>query len=141
MNKIKKYIIKYLLPSLLVVIFFIPFICVKLKAASTTQIIKDLYLSPFSVLFDGYKLGVISVLFLGVNVVYIVYCLIHETPKRILIRRIALLSSIIMYILIFKFTTNTNLNLFAVLINIGIAIIYIINCFKEVLQNTILLEK
>lgn len=139
MKKTNLFIIKYMVPCLLIVIYFIPFICVKLPDVNNDSVYYDTYFSPFKLLFNMNIYSIISIIFLLINISYFVFCVLKLNNKKVFIKRVLLISSIIFYILIFKFSTNSNLNLLSTLINVFVALIYILNLIKEIFYYELLI--
>lgn len=131
MKKVKYVLLKFIMPFLVIVVFFIPFICLKVQKENNFNYY-DIYLSPLKCLLSMNKYGVLSITFLLINLMYFIFCVIKDNAYVINFRKITLALSIIIYIFTFKFTTNSNLNLFSVFINLFIVLIYICNCIKEI---------
>lgn len=134
MKKMMFYLLKYIMPCLIICIYFIPFICIR-GNKENNLIYYDIYLSPFKCLIEMNKYFVLSVTFLIINMSYLIFCFIKDDNRSLMFRKLTLALSIILYIFIFKFTTNSNLNLLSVIINLIIVLIYICNCLKEIFYN------
>lgn len=134
MKKMMFYLLRYIMPCLIMCAYFIPFICIK-GNNENDLIYYDIYLSPFKCLIDMNEYFVLSITFLVINLSYLVFCFIKDDNRSLMFRKLTLALSIVLYIFIFKFTTNLNLNLLSVIINVIIAIIYICNCLKEIFYN------
>lgn len=127
----KYVLLKFIMPFLVVIVFFIPFICLKVTKENNLNYY-DIYLSPLKCVLTMNKYSILSITFLLINLIYFIACAIKDNVHSLNFRKIALTLSIIIYIFIFKFTSNSNLNLFSVFINSFIVLIYICNCIKEV---------
>jgi len=125
MERILKIFYVYIIPILLVLTIFIPFICI--DGIETRYI----YLSPFGTFFKWTASSVTTLIYVLINIAYLICSLINQTKITGQIRRVMLFTSVVLYFIIFKVTSNTNLNLLCVVINIFIGVIYIINFVRD----------
>lgn len=131
MEKLKNVVHTYILPLLVVIIIFIPFISI--DGTGSTHV----HISPIEAIirWSPYSIGLIIYGVIGIT--YLIFAYINQNKTRSYIRRIMLFASVILYFLIFKLTSNTNLNLFCVIINMIVAAVYIVNFIRDYLIKPI----
>lgn len=127
MEKTVKYIFNYIVPVLMLIVLLIPFICIDGSG------VDHIYLSPIKILFEKHSHNVTNIIFVLLTIAYIVLVFVKQNKTIFQSKRILLIASTIVYFILFKVTSNTNLNLLCVVLNFIIFLIYILNYIREYL--------
>ena len=124
-EKLKKLIIKYIIPYSILILLVIPFVCIDGSG------IKHIYFSPIQLIIKWDNNAIIFLIYSLINIAYIIFVSLKNTKINFHTKRVLLYSSLCFYIIIFKKTSNTNLNLLCVFINIIVGLIYLLNFIRE----------
>lgn len=127
MEKTVKYIFNYIVPVLMLIVLLIPFICIDGSG------VDHIYLSPIKILFEKHIHNFTNIIFVLLTIAYIVLVFVKQNKTIFQSKRILLIASTIVYFILFKVTSNTNLNLLCVVLNFIIFLIYILNYIREYL--------
>ena len=127
MEKVIKYLFNYITPILMIAALFIPFICVDGSGVS------HIYLSPMQILFEKHINNIANIIYILLTILYVVFAFMKQNKNISQIKRVFLISSTIVCFILFKVTSNTNLNLLCVVLSFIILIIYILNYIREYL--------
>lgn len=127
MEKVVKYLFNYVVPILMALVLLIPFICVDGSG------IDHIYLSPIRILIEKHINNFTNIIYILLTVAYVVFVFVKQDKNTFQIKRVFLIASTIVYFILFKLTSNTNLNLLSVVLNLIIFIIYLLNYIREYL--------
>lgn len=127
MEKTLNYLFNYVAPTLMVSILFIPFICVE-----GTEV-NFIYLSPIKILFEKHIHNITNILFILLVIGYVIVAFLNLNKNIFKSQKILLVASTIIYFILFKVTSNINLNLLCAVLNLTILGIYILNYIREYL--------
>ena len=127
MEKTVKNIFKYAVPILMIIILLIPFICIDGSG------LKHIHLSPLTILFEKHIYNVTNIIYILFTVGYVITVFLKQNKNTFQIKRVFLIASTIVYVILFKVTSNTNLNLLSVLLNMFIFTIYLFNYIRDFL--------
>ena len=124
MKKFKEIMFNYIIPIALVSIIFIPFICL-------FGSIGHIYLSPITAIINWEPSSIAVVIYVLFNIAYLVLVYVKQNKTVGQARRVMLFTSVILYFVIFKLTSNINLNLLSAVLNTLVIIIYIANFIRD----------
>jgi len=122
-----KYLFDHIVPILMIIILLIPFICVEGLG------LDYIHLSPLKILLEKHINNITNILFILILITYIILSYLKQNQKIKTSKRIALIATTILYFVLFKVTSNTNLNLLCVVLNFIVLIIFILNYIREYL--------